>query len=201
MEWDERFRDGEYPTDPDPSPVLRAHIETFPTGRALDVATGTGRNSLFLAERGYDVDALDFSEEGLRIVRERARETGVEDRIETIHADAETYEFPDNTYDVITISYYKTLDRLSDIKAALNSGGVLFYQHHLRSDPPATVGPRTDRYRLQSNELLRACLDLTVLYYEESTEQVDDRTSATATVISRNTQGGAQSYPARHWDR
>ncbi|ELZ80389.1 methylase involved in ubiquinone/menaquinone biosynthesis [Haloferax larsenii JCM 13917] len=201
MEWDERFRDGTYPTDPDPSPVLRAHVETFPEGRALDVATGTGRNSLFLAERGYDVDALDFSEEGLRIVRERARETGVEDRIETIQADAKTYDFPEHTYDVITISYYKTLDRLSDIKAALNPGGVLFYQHHLRSDPPATVGPRTDRYRLQSNELLRACLDLTVLYYEESTEQVDDRTSATATVIARNTQGGAQSYPVRHWDR
>ncbi|WP_396613528.1 class I SAM-dependent methyltransferase (plasmid) [Haloferax sp. S1W] len=201
MEWDERFREGEYPTNPDPSPVLRAYAETFPEGQALDVATGTGRNALFLAEQGYDVDALDFSEEGLRIVRENARDKGVDDRIETVQADAETYDFPADTYDVITISFYRTLDRLGDIKSALNPGGVLFYQHHLRSDPPATVGPRTDRYRLRSNELLHACLDLTVLYYEESTEQVDGRTSASATVIARNSHGGAQSYPTRHWEK
>ena len=48
--WDERFREGEYPRDPDPSPVLRDYVSEFPDGGALDVATGTGRNAVFLAE-------------------------------------------------------------------------------------------------------------------------------------------------------
>ncbi|WP_411968978.1 class I SAM-dependent methyltransferase [Haloferax sp. YSSS75] len=198
--WDERFSEGEYPTDPDPSPVLQAYVDTFPEGRALDVAAGTGRNALFLAAEGYDVDALDQSWAGLDIIEERADETNVSERVETILADATEYDFPEETYDVITISFFRTLDQLGNIKAALKPGGVLFYQHHLQSSPPATVGPSTNRYRFQSNELLRSCLDLTILYYEESTEEREGRTSATATIVARNTHGGTQSYPQRHWE-
>ncbi|KTG26935.1 class I SAM-dependent methyltransferase [Haloferax profundi] len=199
--WDERFSEGTYPTDPEPSPVLRAYVDTFPDGRALDVAAGTGRNAIFLAQHGYDVDALDQSAAGLEIVDERAAAADISNRVQTVQADATEYEYPVGAYDVVTLSFFRTLDRLGDIKAALKPGGILFYQHHLQSSSPATVGPSTDRYRFQSNELLRACLDMTVLYYEESTEERDDRTSATATIVARNSHGPTQSYPSRHWDR
>ncbi len=96
---------------------------------------------------------------------------------------------------MVTISFFRTLDRLGDLKAALTPGGLLFYQHHLRSDPPAEAGPSSNRYRFRSNELLHACLDLTVLYYEESIDEWEGDRSATATVVARNTQGGTQSYP------
>jgi SAM-dependent methyltransferase len=202
--WDERFRTGQYPTDPEPSPMLRAYADTVEGSRALDIATGTGRNAVFLAERGYDVDALDQSEEGLRITRERAGERGVADRLSLTHADAKEYDYPTAEYDLVTISFFRTLDRLNDIKAALTPGGLLFYQHHLRS-PEATVGPSGDRYRFRANELLHACLDLTVLAYEAATERERDsggdetRVSATATIVARNSQGGTQSYPERRW--
>ena len=92
---------------------------------------------------------------------------------------------------------------------------MLFYQHHLRS-PEATVGPSGDRYRFRANELLNACLDLTVVYYEASTEypeagegagadvdteNEEKRVSATATIVARNSHGGSQSYPESHWSR
>jgi SAM-dependent methyltransferase len=213
--WDERFREGEYPRDPEPSPVLRSMVDTFPAGRALDVATGTGRNAVFLAERGYEVDGIDQSGEGLDITRERAAERGVDGRLSLTRADAKEYDYPESTYDVVTISFFRTLDRLNDIKAALTPGGVLFYQHHLRS-PEATVGPSGDRYRFRANELLNACLDLTVVYYEASTEypeagegagadvdteNEEKRVSATATIVARNSHGGSQSYPESHWSR
>jgi SAM-dependent methyltransferase len=197
--WDERFRTGEYPADLDPSPVLREYIEGTTDGRALDVACGTERTAVFLAERGYDVDALDQSVEGLRITRENAENRGVGDRIDLIQADARQFEYPERHYDVVTISFFRTLDRLSDIKAALQPDGLLFYQHHLRSEPPAEVGPSSDRYRFCSNELLRACLDLTVLYYEESSEQWDGKLSATVELVARNSHGGTQSYPETRW--
>jgi len=208
--WDERFRRGEYPEEPEPSPVLREYVgggaEEMDEGadetadkRALDVACGTGRNAVFLAERGYEVDALDRSIEGLRIARANAAERGVEDRLNPVRADATQFAYPEGRYDVVTISFFRTLDRLSDIKAALRPGGLLFYQHHLRAEPPAEVGPSTDRYRFCSNELLRACLDLTVLYYEESSERVDGRRSATVEVVARNSRDGAQSYPETPW--
>lgn len=197
--WDERFRTGAYPSDPEPLPVFRRYVEETTDGRALDVACGTGRNAVFLAERGYEVDALDRSIEGLRMTRETAAERDVADRLGLIQADATEFDYPESRYDVVTISFFRTLDRLNDVKAALKPGGLLLYQHHLRADPPAEAGPGTDRYRFRSNELLHACLDLTVLYYEESTEEFEGETSATAAIVARNSHGGAQSYPMSPW--
>lgn len=194
--WDERFRSGEYPRDPDPSPVLERYVGTFPEGRALDIATGTGRNAVFLAERGYEVDAVDRSREGLRIARENARGRGVEDRLEWIRADVPNYAFPEAAYDVITISYYRAVDRFPDVKEALAPGGVLYVEHHLRTVDDLSTGPSSDRYRFASNELLHACLDLTVLHYQEATEvREDGRRSATARALARKTTGSRQSYP------
>lgn len=196
--WDERFRHGEYPTDPDPSPVLRQYVDAFPDGRALDVATGTGRNAVFLAAEGYAVDAIDKSREGLRIARESAEERAVDDRVNWIQADVPSYEFPEATYDVITISFYRAVDRFPDVKEALASGGYLFVEHHLRSTDPTPSGPSSDRYRFGANELLHACLDLTVLYYDESTEErPDDRRRASTRIVARKTHGTKQSYPRR----
>jgi SAM-dependent methyltransferase len=196
--WDERFASGSYPSDPDPSPVLRRYTETFPEGRTLDVATGTGRNALYLAEQGYEVDGLDQSREGLRIARETAENRGIADRTNWIQGDVESYEFPESVYDVVTISFYRPMDRLPDIKQALRPGGVLFVQHHLRSPDESAyeVGPSTDRYRFAANELLHACLDLTVLHYSETTEvREDGRHAETAQVIARNSHSPRQSPP------
>ena len=194
--WDERFAAGEYPRLPEPSAVLRHHVEDTATGRALDVATGTGRNAVFLAEAGYDVDAIDKSREGLRIARENATERGVAERIDFLQADVPSYAFPESRYDLVTISFYRAVDRFPDVKEALAPGGYLFVEHHLRSSAPTPWGPGGDRYRFASNELLRACLDLTVLYYEEVTESRpggDQR--AVARILARNSSGPRQTYP------
>jgi SAM-dependent methyltransferase len=194
--WDERFREGKYPTDPDPSPTLQRYVDSLPDGRALDVATGTGRNALFLAANGYEVDAVDQSKAGLEILRETATERGIEDRINPIQSDVPSHEFPEAAYDVVTISFYRAVDRFPDIKEALRPGGVLFVQHHLRTSDPVDSGPSGDRYRFASNELLHSCLDLTVLYYDERSERRDDgRAAATTEILARNTSGHHQSYP------
>jgi SAM-dependent methyltransferase len=195
-DWDERFGSGQYPQEPEPSALLRRYVDSLPTGRALDVAAGTGRNAVFLAERGHRVDALDASRVGLEITRDRAAERGVEDRLDPVQADVPTYEFPTDTYDLVTISFYRAVDRLSDIKASLIEGGILFVEHHLRTTDSVSSGPSGDRYRFAANELLRATLDLTVLAYEERTERRSDgRSGAIARVVARNTSGQRQSYP------
>ncbi|ELZ41365.1 class I SAM-dependent methyltransferase [Halorubrum tebenquichense] len=196
-DWDERFASGEYPRAPEPSPVLRAYEPSLPDGRALDVAAGTGRNAVFLADRGYEVDALDASVEGLEIVRGRAAERGIAGRIETIQADATTYAFPAETYDVITMSYFHTLDRFADLIESLAPDGVLFVEGHLRSAEPAS-GPSGDRYRYAANELLRAGSGLSVRYYDETTtERPGGRRRATARLLARKSTDGRQSYPPR----
>jgi SAM-dependent methyltransferase len=191
--WNEKYA-GESVTLPDdPIPELERRITTLPDGRALDVATGTGRNALFLAEHGYDVDAIDVSDEGLALARQQARERGVD--VDWIRADVTEFEFEPGAYDVIAVSFFAALELLPELKDALAPGGVLVYEHHLRSAEPIDVGPSSDRYRYRSNDLLRACLDLTVLHYEERIRTVIGGNAAVATLVGRNSGGGAQSYP------
>lgn len=191
--WEERYRSGQFDPGEQPSRLLTEHVEWLPDGRALDLATGQGRNALFLAERGYDVQAIDIAPTALKAAKRRADNRGV--TVDWIAADIDEFEFPTETYDVITISYYYNFDRLPDIKEALSPGGVLLYEHHLRSSDPIDRGPSGDRYRMRSNDLLRSCSDLTILHYEETTTEVDGRTGANVTLIARNTRGGTQSYP------
>ncbi|WP_276259204.1 class I SAM-dependent methyltransferase [Haloglomus litoreum] len=194
--WDERYRDATFRLPEEPSRPLREFADALPEGRAFDVATGTGRNALFLAAAGYEVDAVDVSGVGLDEARERAAERDLDGHVDWIQADLDTYCVPESAYDVVSVSFYRALELLPDLKEALAPGGVLCYEHHLRS-PEADRGPSDDRHRFRSNDLLRAVLDLTVLHYEETTRVEDGRTSAVATIVARNTGGGSQTYPRR----
>ncbi len=196
-DWDERFRTGQYPQDPEPSEMLRRYVDPASAGRALDVAAGTGRNAVFLAEEGYRVDALDGSRAGLETARERAADRNVADRLECIHADIPSYTFPERAYDLVTISFYRAIDRFPDIKESVADGGLLFVEHHLRTTDPVSSGPSGDRYRFAANELLNSMLDLTVLGYEARAEtRSDGRNAALARIVARKTSGTRQSYPA-----
>ncbi|SEQ53515.1 class I SAM-dependent methyltransferase [Natrinema salaciae] len=202
--WNERYDEGTFDPADEPIPALERRIATFPDGRALDVATGTGRNALFLAEHGYDVDAVDISDAAIERARERASDRGVAANSNWIRADLAEVDLGRGRYDVITVGFFAALEHLPALKEALTPGGVLVYEHHLRSSDPV-AGPSTDRYRYRSNDLLRACLDLTVLSYEERRRPVgdgtgdgdDDDSIAVATLVARRSSGGTQSYPNR----
>ena len=195
--WNEKYStDEEFDLPDDPIPELGRRVDALPPGRALDVATGTGRNARFLASEGYDVDAVDVSDEALDRAARAARDDGVDERVTWLRSDVADFEFETSAYDVITVSYFAALDLLPDIKEALAPDGVLIYEHHLRSSDPIDIGPSNDRYRFRANDLLRACLDLTVLEYRERTRLDEEgRTQAVATLVGRNSTGGCQSYP------
>src|SRR3712207_958533 len=79
MHWDARYRD--YQPRP-PSALLQRWLEQLRPrsgqDRALDVACGTGRNSILLAEHGWHVLGVDISPVALHIARDEARQRGVE---------------------------------------------------------------------------------------------------------------------------
>ena len=83
--WDERFAGEEYAYGKEPNEFLAAVADRLPPGRVLCLAEGEGRNAVFLAERGYEVTAVDSSGVGLAKARRLAAERGV--TIATVHTD------------------------------------------------------------------------------------------------------------------
>ena len=191
--WNEKHSDATFDPPDGPIPELERRLHTLPNGRALDVATGTGRNAVALAEGGYDVDAVDVSDVALERARQRATDRGVD--VNWIRADLADVDLETDAYDVIAVGFFAALEHLPALKEALAPGGVLIYEHHLRSSDPVEVGPSSDRFRYRSNDLLRACLDLTILSYEERRRPVPGGIAAVATLVARNSRGGTQSYP------
>jgi cyclopropane fatty-acyl-phospholipid synthase-like methyltransferase len=68
-------------------------------GRVLELGCGPGRNAIFLANLGFEVDAVDLSAEGLKWAKERAAEKGVE--VNFIQGNVFKMDFPHQEYDLI----------------------------------------------------------------------------------------------------
>jgi len=85
--------------DPEPPALLVTAMNQRPVaGRALDVGCGGGTYSLYMAERGYDVTAIDFMPQAVEMVRQRAADAGY--IIHSVQGDIRTW-FADRPFDVI----------------------------------------------------------------------------------------------------
>ncbi|KAB2832130.1 MAG: class I SAM-dependent methyltransferase [Candidatus Brocadia sp.] len=166
MFWNKKYGTEAYIFGKEPVEFLREHIDILSKGKALDIAMGEGRNAVFLAKHGFEVDGCDISEAAIKKARELARENSV-----TIHAfvaDLETYQLPTDTYDVIACFYYLQRDLVPQMKAALKPGGVIIYETYtIENWERGFEGPKNKDYLLQSNELLNLFKDLKILYYRE----------------------------------
>ena len=61
QQWDQRYSGTEFEWTMQPNQFVAAELAGLPPGRALDLAAGEGRNTVWLAERGWRVTAVDFS--------------------------------------------------------------------------------------------------------------------------------------------
>ena len=138
--WDERYASSERPfhADPvDPDESLAELAAGLAPGRALDLGAGLGRNSLFLARRGWRVTAVDLSEVALsRLAAAAAEEELI---VETVVGEMAQYLAQGRRFDLVVWSYLHPAPEqraalLSAAAAAVAPGGHLFLVgHHLES--------------------------------------------------------------------
>lgn len=181
--WDKRFRGKEFAFGKEANPFLRRHIRLLPKGKALDIAAGEGKNAVFLAQHGFDVDAVDISEMGLRKTQKLAKEMGI--KIHTILVDLNTYQIGKNQYDLIADFYFLRRSLIPKIKKGLKKGGrVIFETYILEHRNLATSGPKQAKYFLKPNELLKLFNGFRVLRYREGIFKEGGRKKAIASLIA-----------------
>jgi tellurite methyltransferase len=155
-DWDQHYRD---PANVDLSPVglLVESVEVLPPGRALDLASGPGRNAIFLAKLGWQVTAVDASEVALRLLRREAGGLTIDVR----RADLERGEFAIEPagYDLICDFYYLQRDLFPAIREGLRPGGLFLGALHLSGN-----------FSLRPGELRQEFAGWKILYYSESRE-------------------------------
>lgn len=140
-------------------PLVEKYIDNAKVGNALDIACGIGRNTHFLAEKGFVVDAVDISDYALSQVRNMAT-------INKIETDLDTYNLEINKYDLIVNINYLSRRLFPQIKEALKSGGVLIFETFIIAHGDFQQ-PSNPEFLLRKNELLHAFIGLDIIYYEE----------------------------------
>ena len=145
-----------------PSSIVKQFYRLAEGKKALDIASGNGRNALFLANQGFAVDAVDISDAGLNLF------AGKHENVRPICADLDNFDIAPEQYDLILNIKYLDRRLFPYIREGLKRGGVLIFQTFLDSPDGNTEQPHCRDYLLRENELLRCFLGLTIRYYEES---------------------------------
>lgn len=133
--WNQRYAAKELVWTANANRFLAAEAETLPPGRALDLAAGECRNAVWLAERGWTVRAVDFSDVGLEKGRQLAEAHKVADRITFEVADLTGYTPEAGGYDLVALIYLQLpqaelVPILQRAARAVAPGGTLIVVAH-----------------------------------------------------------------------
>ena len=179
--WDAKYRAAVEEPLAEPAPFVRELLPLLPLGPALDLACGTGRHALLLAERGQAVTAVDSSAVALEIVERRARAahlavkrieraSQITARAHGIHlwqADLENVNLPAEAFSLLVCVNYLQRSLFSQMERALIPGGVLLFETFTVAQLEFSGGPRNPEYLLESGELRTAFPELRSLFYRE----------------------------------
>jgi tellurite methyltransferase len=147
--WNARYRGDEERREP--SPFLVAQDAVLPrSGRALDVAGGSGRHALWLAQHGLAVTLADVSDVALAMAEREAAARGLS--IATLQTDLEASPPPPGPWDVIACFYFLHRPLLAALPATLAPGGLIVVAHATRSNLARHPRPGAD-HLLEDGEL------------------------------------------------
>lgn len=145
---DKKRWDAKYSNNPAPINVLDV-VKRYATlalgSKALDIACGKGRNSKFLAEQGFEVEALDISEVAINSLE------GIEN-IDAQMVDFDSYTLKENAYDLIVCTYFLERKLFPQIKSALKKDGILIFETFMHHEEN-TKTPSNRAFLLEKGEL------------------------------------------------
>ena len=103
--WNQRYATRELIWTAEANRFVAEEVSTLNSGRALDLAAGEGRNAVWLAERGWQVRAVDLSDVAIGKARQLATSRNVADRINFQTTDLRDYEPEAASFDLVMLIY------------------------------------------------------------------------------------------------
>ncbi len=153
LKWDAKYSDGDHLIEKgEASFMLKRYYDKAPAKRALDVACGTGRNALFLAEHGFVVDALDISPVGLERLQDHAGQISGAGKVNCQVVDLDDYSPPEASYGLIVVTNYLNRPLIPKLAKALCDGGILVIDTFMADSQNGTRDFNPD-YLLRAGEL------------------------------------------------
>lgn len=180
--WDERYGNEDYLFGTEPSRFLKHNSDLLQVGgMALAVADGEGRNSVFMAERGLRVTAMDSSAVGMEKARRLAAERGVE--VDFMLADLQDWDWEATRYDVIAAIFIQFADPafraeiFDGMERALMPGGLLMLHGYTpKQIEHGTGGPPVPEQLYTRDMLTDRFGDWDIVRLEEYEAELDEGT-------------------------
>jgi SAM-dependent methyltransferase len=160
--WDERYAASELVWSATPNQFVAAELAGVTPGLAVDLAAGEGRNALWLAERGWQVTAVDFSLVGLdkgRTLQER-HPRGRDLHVDWVHADVLAYQGGPVPFDLALLAYLQlpAEQRRTAVRNAFGSlrvgGTLLVVAHDSTNLTEGTGGPQDPAVLFTAEDVL-----------------------------------------------
>jgi 2-polyprenyl-3-methyl-5-hydroxy-6-metoxy-1,4-benzoquinol methylase len=142
-----------------PNAFLMEMAQGRKPGRALDVGMGQGRNTVWLAQQGWDVTGYDPAEKAVALARETAAKAGI--KINTVIAKDSEFDMGVDKWDLILLSYVEIRENAEKVIRALAPGGIVVAEYFHQDDGRAPGG-------FGDNELVRLFEKLRVVRYEDA---------------------------------
>jgi SAM-dependent methyltransferase len=175
--WDKRYEGKELIWTAQPNRFMAAETAALPPGRALDLGAGEGRNAVWLAEHGWDVTAVDFSEVGLSKGAELAARRGV--RVNWVAADLRDYRPPPRAFDLVVVIYIhlpasERREMLAAASASVTpSGELLVLGHDVTNIAHGYGGPQIPEILFTPDEVAAELPGLEINVSERVKRQVE----------------------------
>jgi len=153
--WDERYATTELMWSVEPNLFVARECADLPPGRAVDLAAGEGRNAIWLARRGWEVTAVDFS----AVAIDKGRRLAGDREVEWVVADATTWQ-GEAVHDLAVIAYLQlpAEERRAAVRAAyaaLAPGGTfLLVAHDTTNLTEGTGGPQDASVLMTAEDVL-----------------------------------------------
>ena len=173
-QWDERFGGNEYVYGKDPNAFFAEQLESLPIGNILFPCEGEGRNAVYASSKGWNTVAFDGSFQG----KEKAEKLALEKKVDIhyILENAETIEFPKDSFDAIVLIFAHFPDAIRSIihhkmVTWLKPGGTLVLEAFNPLQIPYTSGGPKDMSMLYTKQIMMSDFKelSTIMVSEEET--------------------------------